>query len=250
MIPSFFGPSQRQLFGMYRPPAGSDRERGVVLCPPLGHEFEFAHWPLRKLTTHLARDGMHVLRFDYTGTGDSAGETESGSPAVWKTDIEIAIEELVELSGLRRISLVGLRLGAALALQVASSMRQVDRVVLWEPVLRGVDYCRELEALEESQRRWSRQPLPQDPDSLMGYPISRSARAQIEAIDLLCSVPDFTGRVVLVESERRQEVQRLASLLEEKAQSVRIEAPPPDPNGGFGEAALRAVATALHRSDS
>jgi hypothetical protein len=61
--PFFFGSSARPLFGAYEPAKNAARG-AVVLCPPLGSEYYFAHPALRRLGWLLAERGWHVLRFD------------------------------------------------------------------------------------------------------------------------------------------------------------------------------------------
>ncbi len=73
-LPLFFGDPARQLFGVYHPAAeGNAAERAVVLCAPSPQEYMPTHWAYRRLAALLAKAGVHVLRFDYFGMGDSAG---------------------------------------------------------------------------------------------------------------------------------------------------------------------------------
>ena len=71
MIPCQFGPDGQQRLGIYHAPRASVAgEGGVVLCAPIGQEYMRTHRPLRQLALALADAGLHVLRFDYHGTGD------------------------------------------------------------------------------------------------------------------------------------------------------------------------------------
>src|SRR5262245_54436859 len=106
MNPFFFGTSERQLFGAYEPAANGRRDAGVVLCPPLGSEFLFAHPTYRLLARRLAAAGHHVLRLDYHGTGDSAGEFEDTHQPQWLDDIDMAIVELKDIAHVSRVALV------------------------------------------------------------------------------------------------------------------------------------------------
>ena len=72
------------------------------------------------LLEQLAAQGWHVLRFDYFGTGDSAGEFDEADLTGWEADIEQALDELLDMAGARKVALVGLRLGATLAARVAA----------------------------------------------------------------------------------------------------------------------------------
>ncbi|MEO7331245.1 MAG: alpha/beta hydrolase, partial [Minicystis sp.] len=75
--PVVFGPAAGQLFGLYHAPdAASARATGVVLCNPLGYEAMCVHRMYRQLAEKLAAAGIHALRFDYHGTGDSSGQVD------------------------------------------------------------------------------------------------------------------------------------------------------------------------------
>ena len=70
------------------------------------------HWAFRKLAGFLAREGFHVLRFDYYGTGDSAGDYHESNIGQWLADIHEAADELKDRADVRDISVVGLQCGA------------------------------------------------------------------------------------------------------------------------------------------
>ena len=92
----------------------------------------------------LSGGGWHVLRFDYYGTGDSAGEFEATTPDDWQADIEAAVGELDAISGTRSVQLVGVRLGATLAARAALRLPSVRRVVLGDPIYNGEGYLKQL----------------------------------------------------------------------------------------------------------
>jgi alpha/beta superfamily hydrolase len=146
--PLFFGPEERSLFGWYHAPDnGAAGDLAMVVCPPPGHEGVNAHRPLRHLTDALAKAGVPALRFDYHGTGDSAGRDEDPARvAAWRESISVAMTTLRTLSGCTRIGLIGLRLGALLAAAVAAE-QEVDCLVLWFPPARGRTWVREMRAL-------------------------------------------------------------------------------------------------------
>jgi alpha/beta superfamily hydrolase len=146
--PLFFGPEDRSLFGWYHAPeGGAHSDLAMVVCPPPGHEGVNAHRPLRHLTDALAQNGIPALRFDYHGTGDSAGRDEDPSRvAAWRESIAEAISTLQALSGCTRIGLAGLCLGALLAAAFAAE-QEVDCLVLWLPPSRGRTWVREMRAL-------------------------------------------------------------------------------------------------------
>jgi uncharacterized protein len=150
MTPFYFGDRRRRLFGIFEP-AGvtSVGKRAAVLCYPWGAEYVHAHRAMRQLAVRLSAAGIDTLRFDYFGTGDSAGEMVEADLAGWETDIELAIEELRDMVGSARVTLIGLRLGATLAARVAARRPgDVDTLVLWDPIQSGMDYLTSLGAAE------------------------------------------------------------------------------------------------------
>src|SRR4051812_24879615 len=152
MQPFYFGTSEKQLFGVYHPPGTkAARQPAVVLCQPLGHEYLRAHRAFRNLGAALAAQGCHVLRFDYFGCGDSGGSGEQATVEQNLADLDAAIDELKDTSGVARVSLVGLRFGATLAAHAASRRRDVERLVLWDPVSDGRAYLGEVRDLHD---RW------------------------------------------------------------------------------------------------
>lgn len=144
MNPLYFGSGAAPLYGVHHPPLANARDAGVVLCYPFGQEYMRSHRAHRQLSLLLSRQGFHVLRFDYRGTGDSAADMTGVRASDWLDDIDAAIDELREVAGVRRISLVGLRLGALFAAAACERRNDIERLVLWDPVMSGAAYDREL----------------------------------------------------------------------------------------------------------
>jgi len=140
----YFGPSSTYLFGAYHPPKLSNRREGIVLCSPFGQENMRAHRSLRRLAINLSNLGYSVLRFDYRGTGDSAGTLAEVTAEDWQQDIRIAVQELIDIAAVPKVSLLGLRIGALLAAQVAANHQNISRLVMWDPVVSGQAYIDEL----------------------------------------------------------------------------------------------------------
>jgi uncharacterized protein len=204
---------------MHHPAQGAERATGVVLCYPAAQEYMLTHWAFRKLAGMLAREGFHVFRFDYYGTGDSAGEVHEGRVATWTRDIRQAANELQDMTGVQRVALVGLRLGAALAVRAAQEGLSTAALVLWEPLVDGAAWLRELEQLQT--RRSARTLFPQ-PDSplevrqeLLGFAFPQALRDDILSLDLAAQPPAWpTTRTHLVAAASRPEYQRLQEQLE------------------------------------
>jgi pimeloyl-ACP methyl ester carboxylesterase len=133
-------------FGWHHPARGPPRGVGVVLCRPFGYEAICAYRTYTMLAEGLAQDGFDVLRFDYQGTGDSSGnDTDPDRVQAWLASVAAAVHELRRVSGVSRIALGGVRLGATLAMRAAAALGGVDALVLWAPCT-GRAFGRELRA--------------------------------------------------------------------------------------------------------
>ena len=193
MLPLYFGPTETPLFGAFHAPETAARSIGVLLCQPLGHEYIRAHRTFNQLAASLARAGFPVLRFDYFGTGDSSGADEQASVARWIADVHTAIDELKDTASVENVAVLGLRLGATIALGAARTRRDVARLVLWDPVIDGGVYLTELERL---QRQWLKgrpgsrlftfRPAAEE---IFGFPMPRQLRHEIEALDGSAALP-------------------------------------------------------------
>jgi uncharacterized protein len=230
MIPFFFGSAERRLFGAYEPARGERASaRSVVLCNPWGQEYLRAHRSMRQLSAMLAASGYHALRFDYFGSGDSAGEMVEADLRGWERDIETAIEELNDMAGTSRVTLVGMRLGASLAARVAlSRARAVEALVLWDPVVSGTEYLEGLERLESARHRPARSARVRPAAvgggrEILGFPLTQALANEIRAIDLAALAPRLPARTLLVLSEPLPSHEPLGRALEANAARIAIE---------------------------
>ena len=175
MTPFFFGDSSKQLYGVYHPPASQTyRDEAILICYPIGEEYIRTHRVLTQLTGRLTGLGFHVLRFDYYGSGNSAGSTGDGDVTQWVQDIKTALTELKDMSAVSRLSVIGIRFGAALA-ALASSETRINKLVLWDPVTDGKAYVQGMKKmqqalLEQHRHRINRstEQMPHSPNEYFG----------------------------------------------------------------------------------
>lgn len=142
--PIFFGHPGQEQYGVIHYPSGEGRDIGIVMCPPLFTENMEAHGIFVVLARLLAENGYPVIRFDYRGTGESEGEWSDYSIPEYLSDILRASEQLRTRTGVAKIGLLGLRMGATLALISATRCDPTAFVVALEPVVNGREYVREL----------------------------------------------------------------------------------------------------------
>jgi pimeloyl-ACP methyl ester carboxylesterase len=230
MNPFYFGTQERQLLGIYEAAgAASKPSRAVVVCHPWGSEYIHAYRAMRRLTKMLTVKGVHTLRFDYFGTGDSAGDSTAGDLDGWETDIHSAIEELADTTGATQISLVGLRLGATLAANVAVRLgAAVNSLVLWDPVVSGSEYLTEMH--HSARTGWlllkSATTRPADQGGgheIMGFPLTESLAAAVKRIDLAAIAPALPRRTLTVVSQPLRSHESLGRALSQRPASLAIE---------------------------
>lgn len=215
MKPHFFGKDDGRRYGVYDEPRSDvDGAPAVLVCYPIAGEYMRAHRACRQLANLLTRRGAHVMRFDYFGTGDSPGRSDEGDLDVWEGDIRAAIDELIALSRIDRVRVVGLRLGASLALRVGSGDERVERVVLWDPIVDGTRYADELEEKHRAEQRGRGGSERVDGTiGVNGFGLSRQVRDQLRTMDLTQHPLNGAPGVRMVVSSERPEWAAMESVL-------------------------------------
>jgi alpha/beta superfamily hydrolase len=231
----YFG-GERQLLGaLHHPQRLRPRSTAVLLCNPFGEEASRAHRTFRVLATQLERAGFAALRFDYSGTGDSGGESEDATLEAWLADIGTAADRLQSASGASRIAILGLRFGATLAaLAAARGAVRPRHLVMWDPVVDGAAYLRELAAqhraymqLEMGRDRPDRLRTRADgtPLEALGTPIGDALAAQLGAIDLAAGSPG-AEQTTLLTTRTTPELERLYERLPASARWIQLNESP------------------------
>ncbi len=236
--PFFFGEANHELFGVHSAPVERGAlARAVVLCAPGPQEYMTTHWAYRRLAALLSKAGVHVLRFDYYGVGDSAGETDEGTLEIWERDICTAEKALRKLSGAERVSLIGYRLGALLAWRASQKAEVRPRdLVLWDPVIRGSTYLQELRDADRTfaSRLLYFPPLESPPKDLGGYPLPQAQRVSIQAIDLVGEPLPSATRVHAYVGRETSETRALSARLTKDVKRFSYEYVPEEGIKGSG----------------
>ena len=207
-LPFFFG-ADGGLFGMYHAPTLPAR-RAVLMCPPLGQDLIRCHRVYRQLAQALMAQGLAVLRFDYHGTGDSAGDSVHVDWDRCVADTVIAADELRRRAGVERVVAFGARLGGSIALCAASRARFAE-VIAWDPVLDGDAYVAALDAMQAALRedadRFTRPRSHADvAEQWLGFDVGAALRDQLSALRVTpADVPTMVLDSLPVSAEPRWE---------------------------------------------
>lgn len=137
---SFFMPAAvGERYCLFHAPQGECRG-ALVYVHPFAEEMNKSRRMAALQSRALAAQGIGVLQIDLHGCGDSDGGFADARWDGWKGDLGAACAWLQDRLG-RPVGLWGLRLGALLALDYASSAAHpLERLLLWQPVHSGSAY--------------------------------------------------------------------------------------------------------------
>lgn len=199
--PVWFGDEQRPAFGWFHSPPEGQARGGAVICPPLGFDYLHGHYALKLLAERLAATGFCAVRFDYDGTGDSAGGNDDpGRLDAWMTTVRSAVG-LLRAAGVDEVSVVGMRLGAMLAAEAAATDRGIDQVVLWDPCA-GRTFLREQRAIS-TITLGSSAVAPDGSVEIPGIVYDATTVKEIEEISIeKCPLPIARRVLVLTRADR------------------------------------------------
>jgi hypothetical protein len=200
---AFIGPSGARLFTCIHRPNGK-AHGAVVICSPLFSEHVANYRREVLLGRRLAAMGVAAMRFHYRGAGHSDGGTGGLNIGRMSEDALTALEYLDERVSPDRYAFVGARLGAFPAVVLAR--RAVGApVVLWEPVVEGSAYVRELSRI----RRMHIGAPSEGPDGsaassnaieVLGYDVGRDLMASLAGESLIRHVVE-PGALLLVQMQ-------------------------------------------------
>lgn len=204
-----------QTFAQLHPANG---DIGVVICEPWGYEALCARRSLRILADRLAGLGYPVLRYDQPGSGDAVADAaDIVSLAPLRDTLAEACDILRAATGARAVVLVGVGLGASLAIRQAEADPDgTAGLVLLAPVVKGRTWLREVQARAMMIGELTGvAPAPRDGEALAiaGLPMSEGLAADIRGLDMSASALAGDLPVLVLAREGRPAELALAASL-------------------------------------
>jgi exosortase A-associated hydrolase 2 len=122
---------------MYHAPLRASTPAGqLLIVPPFAEEMNKSRRMLALLARACAYRGVGTLLVDLYGTGESEGDFGEARWEIWKQDVAAALAWLHERAG-GGVRMLGVRLGALLALDVVRESEPATPVLMWQPTLSG-----------------------------------------------------------------------------------------------------------------
>ena len=139
----FFESGGNKLFAaFFLPKEGVPVSEGYIICPPFAEEKKSSQTILVNLARVICKNNIPVLMFDYYGCGDSEGDFKDSNLSLWIENTVDAVNMLKNLTRLRKVIMIGLRLGGFIASKVSEKIDFIEEVILIEPVLTPNQYFR------------------------------------------------------------------------------------------------------------
>jgi alpha-beta hydrolase superfamily lysophospholipase len=150
----------RREFGWFRTNSDSEsrtafvsvREPSIVtdgcvalVLSPIGIESQGSSASLDALELALVSSGHVVIRIDPPGAGSATDDGEEGPEWEWivQASVDVAKAAVTRWPD-RPLVLVGVQLGAAVAVEVAEALGSVSSIVAWAPTVNGKKFLRAL----------------------------------------------------------------------------------------------------------
>ena len=191
----------------------------VLMVSPFGWEDVCSYRPLRLLGGMFASHGIPAMRFDLPGTGDSSGDARDPELFdAWVRSVGDAAEELRASAGVSEVAVMGIRMGAMLALTAANRGANIQDLILWSPSASGRAVVRELYAFSKLARAEYSNGAPSPPPPLAGleaggFLLTPDTQRALDALDLSVLAAVSARRVLLLSRDHLPAEQKLAAAL-------------------------------------
>jgi alpha-beta hydrolase superfamily lysophospholipase len=178
---------------------------GVVLCSPFGWDEVSSYRTRYEWAERLAGTGLPVVRFDWPGTGDSAGApSDPDRLTVWCQSLINVATYLRATTGVETVAAIGIGLGGLIAIEAVRRGAPISDVALWGAPRDGREFVRGERAfarMQDSQRGGGDDALvPEGWVQSGGFVLSAELAADLRGVDVRSSAEGLR-RVLLLDRD-------------------------------------------------
>ncbi|HBV21158.1 MAG TPA: hydrolase 2, exosortase A system-associated [Nitrosomonas sp.] len=135
--PSFIQGSAGKLFSIhYAPYSITSESECFVVASSFAEEMNRCRYMGTMLAQQLTQQNFGFLSVDAYGTGDSDGEFKDSNWEQSCQDLMTAVS-YANTIGYQKVSIIGVRLGALQAMQISGAIKNLKRLIFWQPVING-----------------------------------------------------------------------------------------------------------------
>jgi len=163
---------------------------GLIMCHGFTGQKAETHRLFVGAAREFCRHGLVVLRFDFRGSGDSAGEFREMTVSREIADAHAAFEFLASRSeaNAERLGVLGLSLGGCVAACLAGREKRVRALALWAPVAHPSRIFQRLVPEFGSD----------DVFDMQGWALGRGFLDDVQSIEPLAEIRQYTGPSLVV----------------------------------------------------
>ena len=207
---------------------GTSAQLGVMFCHAFGEERQKTYRSTFHFSTLLAQHHIPSFRFDYLGSGDSDGNLSDISLDTMLANSLHAAEIAKTCLGCDRLIILGIRLGAVIAARAASQIPAAIATIMWNPIVNGAEYLRELKRTEKlirlSRPRGITPPISPPANSaftvIEADLMTSEFTTQIESTDLVSEAMSMSRLFVAGREDDEKEASNIRRLVDAKRSEV------------------------------
>ena len=204
---NFIESRQHQLYSVFHPSNLPAANRGVLICPPIGSDYQRSRPFLQQIATRLALMGFPTLRFDYFAVGDSSAASDQLTIEQCRFDIQSALNALIRQNRFESVSIIAVRFGASLVATM-EPFNLVDDTLLIDPIINGKDFLQTQASLhrkllsDSSRFQWTgHRKKPKNSSEYLGQYYNKQLRHELNALDLTSQFSITKSKTAFISTE-------------------------------------------------
>jgi len=136
------------IFFWHHPPKENIKDTAVIIIGPIGPEYMPCHRSIRLLADKISQSGLHCIRYDPIGMGNSSGSLEDKHLwGKWSNTPKFIANYFREHLNVTKTILIGVRSGCLVLSDVEKNM-DIEAMIFWHPQTHGRKFLRGIQLLD------------------------------------------------------------------------------------------------------